>query len=87
MPCRRSPFLAFAYRQHSFANLKRSSLVELLALEFEAKLQWEENECLQRLNAEELQHDDLVIDLMDQNAEWHAEADSLSKNRTCRKKV
>ena len=31
----------------------------------------------QRLRAEELQHDELVADLMDQNAELQAEADSL----------
>ncbi|CAE7845368.1 unnamed protein product, partial [Symbiodinium microadriaticum] len=32
------------------------------------------------LNAEELQHDDLVIDLMDQNAEWHAEVEEHIKS-------
>ncbi|CAE7199126.1 Pacrg [Symbiodinium necroappetens] len=46
-------------------------------VEFGEKLQWEENECFQRLRAEELQHDELVTDLMDQNAELQAEADSL----------
>ena len=44
---------------------------------FEEKLQWEENESHYRLSVEEQQHDDLVADLMDQNAELQAEVESL----------
>ncbi|OLP79217.1 hypothetical protein AK812_SmicGene40519 [Symbiodinium microadriaticum] len=42
--------------------------------ELEEKLQWEEDDGFQRLKAEELQHDDLETDLIDQNAELQAEA-------------
>ena len=64
----------------------RSTLLEYLAQEFEEKLQWEENECYSKLRAEmtaeELQRDELVTDLIDQNAEvqnaeLQAEANSL----------
>ena len=55
----------------------RSMLCEYVAERFEEKLQWEEKECFQRLKAEEMQHDELVTDLMDQNAELQAEAVSF----------
>ena len=40
-------------------------------------MQWEENESNYRLSVEEQQHDELVSDLMDQNAELQAEVQSL----------
>ena len=55
----------------------RTTLLEYLAERFEEKLQWEENESNYRLSVEEQQHDDLVSDLMDQNAELQAEVQSL----------
>ena len=55
----------------------RTTLLEYLAERFEEKLQWEENESNYKLSVEEQQHDDLVTDLMDQNAELQAEVDSL----------
>ena len=65
----------------------RSTLLEYLGERFEEKLQWEENESHHRLSVEEMQHDDLVSDLMDQNAELQAEVDSLrmeiAESRTC----
>ena len=42
----------------------RSTLLEYLAKRFEEKLQWEENDSLQKLKVEEMQHDDLVTDLI-----------------------
>ena len=51
--------------------------MKYLAERFEEKLQWEENESNYRLSVEEQQHDDLVSDLMDQNAELQAEVESL----------
>ena len=65
----------------------RSTLLEYLGEKFEEKLQWEENENHYRLSVEEQQHDDLVSDLMDQNAELQAEVDSqrmeIAESRTC----
>ena len=55
----------------------RTTLLEYLAERFEEKLQWEENESNYKLSVEEQQHDDLVTDLMDQNAELQAEVESL----------
>ena len=46
--------LQTAQRRKSFDD-NRSSLLEYLALKFEEKLQREENECFQRLKAQELQ--------------------------------
>ena len=56
----------------------RTTLLEYLGERFEEKLQWEENESHYRLSVEEQQHDDLVSDLMDQNAELQVEVDSLT---------
>ena len=65
----------------------RTTLLEYLGERFEEKLQWEENESHYRLSVEEQQHDDLVSDLMDQNAELQVEVDSLrtevAESRTC----
>ena len=65
----------------------RTTLLEYLGERFEEKLQWEENESHYRLSVEEQQHDDLVSDLMDQNAELQAEVESLrmevAESRTC----
>ena len=55
----------------------RTTLLEYLAERFEEKMQWEENESNYRLSVEEQQHDELVSDLMDQNAELQAEVQSL----------
>ena len=55
----------------------RTTLLEYLAERFEEKMQWEENESNYRLSVEEQQHDELVTDLMDQNAELQAEVQSL----------
>ena len=59
-------------------DTNKSHLLEYLAQELEEKLQWEEDDGFQRLKAEELQHDDLETDLIDQNAELQAEADSAA---------
>ena len=42
----------------------RSTLLEYLAQDIAERLQWEENECFQRLRAEEMQHDDLVTGVL-----------------------
>ena len=61
--------------------------MEHLGERFEEQLQWEENESHYRLSVEEQQHDDLVSDLMDRNAELQAEVASLrtevAESRTC----
>ena len=46
----------------------RKSFDDNRSSQFEEKLQCEEKECFRTLKAEELQHDALVTDLMDQNA-------------------
>ena len=65
----------------------RTTLLEYLGERFEEKLQWEENESHYRLSVEKQPHDDLVSDLMDQNAELQAEVDSLrmevAESRVC----
>ncbi|OLQ11620.1 hypothetical protein AK812_SmicGene4496 [Symbiodinium microadriaticum] len=74
---------AFRHNELQTAQLRtsfdenRTTLLEYLAERFEEKLQWEENESNYRLSVEEQQHDDLVSDLMDQNAELQAEVESL----------
>ena len=74
---------ALKHNELQKAQLRKScddnhaTLLEYLAQELEEKLQWEENECFARSKVEEMQHDDLVTDLMGQHAALQAEADSL----------
>ena len=71
-------------RHHSRTARSRTSfdsnhtqLLECLGQEFEEKLQWDENEYAYCMSTEEQQHEALVQDFQDQNAELQVEANSV----------